>query len=434
MNYRSLAAFLEDLREAGELERIDTEVDACGEVAELARKSTLARGSALLFGIVKGRDLPVVANLFGTEARICRALGVNKLDEAVERIERLVSPPEKEGLFSKWLGSAEKNLAAGFAPRMVNSAACQQIVRLGGDVDLTRLPFVQDRLETCPTIAWAPIIAASEAGRTVSGRYNVQLLDHRRLAIGFADCDEPARVWREFQKRNEKMPLAIVLGGDPAFMLASAAVLPSEIDACSLAGAMRDKPLETAVCRSVDLPVPAEAEMVLEGYLDPQAPTAATSPMLSPLGDLTASRNVPVMHVTAITHRANPVYPAILYGRPPHEASCIARSLARIFLPVMKAAIEELVDYDLPEFAAGRFWAALSIRKSYAGQARRVVNAAWSMKPFRDARWLAIVDEDIDVHDLTAVMRSITANVHPQRDVWTQHDVCDRMAFDATRK
>jgi 4-hydroxy-3-polyprenylbenzoate decarboxylase len=230
------------------------------------------------------------------------------------------------------------------------------------------------------------------------------------------------------------MPLAIVLGGDPTFMLASAAVLPGEIDAPSLAGALSDKPLETAACRSGDLPVPAEAEIVLEGYLDPQTPTAATSPTLSPLGDLTASRDVSVMHVTAITHRANPVYPAILYGPPPHEASCMARSLARIFLPVMKAAIEELVDYDLPEFAAGRFWAAMAIRKSYAGQARRVVNAVWSMKPFRDARWLAIVDEDIDVHDPTAVMRSITANVRPQRDVWTQQDVCERMAFDATRK
>jgi 4-hydroxy-3-polyprenylbenzoate decarboxylase len=230
------------------------------------------------------------------------------------------------------------------------------------------------------------------------------------------------------------MPLAIVLGGEPAFMLASAVVLPGNIDACSLAGLFREKSLDVVACRTVDLLVPAEADIVLEGYLDPQTQPVAAGPMLSPIGELVASRPAPVMHVTAMTQRANPVYPSIIYGKPPHEASCIARMLARIFLPVMKAAIEELVDYDLPEFGAARLWATLSICKSYVGQARRVANAAWSMKPFRFAKWLLIVDEGIDAHDSTAVMAAMAANVNPLRDVWTQQDICERMAVDATRK
>jgi 4-hydroxy-3-polyprenylbenzoate decarboxylase len=237
------------------------------------------------------------------------------------------------------------------------------------------------------------------------------------------------------------------LGGEPAFMLASAAVLPGDIDACALAAVFREKPLEVVGCRTVDLAVPAEAEIVLEGSLDPQTPPVMGGPMLSPIGEMTAPRSAPVMQVTAITHRANPVYPAMVYGRPPHEASTIARAIKQIFLPVMRGAIEELVDYDLPEFGAARLWATISIRKNYAGQVQRVANAALALRPFWFAKWLVIVDEHIDAGDTTAVLAAMAANVNPTRDQWTQpalHDPYDpaavsetigqRLVVDATRK
>jgi 4-hydroxy-3-polyprenylbenzoate decarboxylase len=436
MNYRCLADFFEDLRDAGELERIDTEVDPCGEAADLARKYTHARGMTLLFSNLRGHDLPVVVNLFGTESRICRALDVKTLDEMSERITKLITLPSKEGILSKLLGSAQTSLLASIAPRTVKSAACQQIVRLGGDVDLFQLPLLRSSPDEKERILpSAPIITVSpDTQQSVTGRFDLQILDRRQLVVCFADHDEPARAWKEFRRRNEKMPLAIVLGGDPAFMLASAAVLPGEIDACSLAGLFREKPLEVAACRSVDLAVPAEVEIVLEGYLDPQTPPVATGPMLSSLGDMTPPRLAPTMQVTAMTQRANPVYPAIVYGRPPHEMSTIARALMRMFLPVMKSAIEELVDFDLPEFGAGRHWAAISIRKSYAAQSQRVAHAAAAMKPFWFAKWLVIVDEAIDVRDTTAVLAAMAAHVNPSRDIWPLSGVCDRIAIDATRK
>jgi 4-hydroxy-3-polyprenylbenzoate decarboxylase len=309
-------------------------------------------------------------------------------------------------------------------------------VRLGGDVDLLQLPLLRSTPDEKERILpSAPIItAAPDTQKFVTGRFDLQILDRRQLAVCFADYDEPARAWQEYRRRSEKMPLAIVLGGDPAFMLASAAVLPGEIDACSLAGLFREKPLDVAACRSVDLAVPAEAEIVLEGYLDPQIAPIATGPMLSPLGEMTPPRLAPVMHVTAMTQRANPVYPAIVYGRPPHEASTIARALMQIFMPVMKSAIEELVDFDLPEFGAGRHWAALSIRKSYAAQSQRVAHAAAALKPFWHAKWLVIVDEDIAVRDATSVLAAIATNVNPSRDIWPLSGVCERIVVDATRK
>jgi 4-hydroxy-3-polyprenylbenzoate decarboxylase len=273
------------------------------------------------------------------------------------------------------------------------------------------------------------------------------MFDRSRLAVGFADHEEPAQAWNEYRARGEKMPLAVVLGGDPIFMLASAAVLPGKIDACSLAGLLREKPLDVVACRSIELTVPAEADIVLEGHLDPQSPPVMAGPMLSLHGELTTARPMPVMQVTAITHRANPVYPAIVYGRPPHEASTIARAMKQIFLPMMKNAIEELVDYDLPECAAARHWATLSIRKSYPGHVQRVAHAACALKPFWLAKWMVIVEEDVDVSDWSSVTAAMSANVDPTRDVWMPPSVYDphdpaaspekigkRIIIDATRK
>jgi 4-hydroxy-3-polyprenylbenzoate decarboxylase len=448
MNYRSIADFLEALQESGELERVETEVDPLGEAALLARKTGQESGKAVLLSSIKGHDLPVVANLFGAESRICKVLGGKTLSELVERVKQAISAPNKDSVFAKLTGSSPASLLASIAPRTVKSAPCQQIARLGGDVDLFLLPLLKNADgEQERSIPFVPILSVSpDSGQPISGRFDLQLLDRRRLAVCFADYDEPARVWQEFRRRNEKMPLAAVLG-DPAFMLASAAVLPGKIDACSLAGLLREKPLDVVACRSIELAVPAEAEIILEGYLDPQTPPVMAGPMLSPLGELTPPRLAPVMHVTAITHRANPVYPAIVYGHPPHEACTIARSMKQIFLPVMKAAIEELVDYDLPEYSGARLWATLSIHKSYPGQVQRVAHAAAALKPFWFAKWLVIVDQEVDVRDTTAVMAAITAHAHPTRDIWMQQNIYDpydpaaipetigqRMVIDATRK
>ena len=243
------------------------------------------------------------------------------------------------------------------------------------------------------------------------------------------------------------MPLAVVIGGDPAFLLAAAAPLPAGSDVCAVAGLLREKPLDVVACRSVDLTVPAEAEIVLEGFCDPSQPPVMAGPFCGPTGHCTLPRPAPVMQVTALTHRANPIYAAMVPGRPPHEAVTVARAMQRVFLPLVRLAMPELVDYDLPEFAAARHWAAVSIRKTYAGQGRRAAHAAWGLRPLMFAKMLVVVDEDVDVRDHQQCLAAVAANFRPGRDIVIEQGPADpfdpaapagalgqKMAIDATRK
>jgi 4-hydroxy-3-polyprenylbenzoate decarboxylase len=243
------------------------------------------------------------------------------------------------------------------------------------------------------------------------------------------------------------MPLAVVIGGDPAFLLAASAPLPPSADVCAVAGLLRQKPLDVVACRGVDLIVPAEAEIVFEGYVDPSEPPVAAGPLCGPTGHATPPLVAPVMHVTALTQRANPIYAAMVPACPPHEAVTVTRAMQRVFLPVTRLAMPELLDYDMPEFAAARHWAAISIRKIYAGQARRAAHAAWGLRPMMFAKMLVVVDDDVDVHDQQAVSAAIASNMNPARDILIDQGPYDpfdpaatpgalgqRMAIDATRK
>jgi 4-hydroxy-3-polyprenylbenzoate decarboxylase len=251
----------------------------------------------------------------------------------------------------------------------------------------------------------------------------------------------------EYRARNQKMPLAVVIGGDPAFLLAAASPSPAGSDVCAVAGLLRERALDVVACRSVDLMVPAEAEIVLEGFCDPSAPPVMAGPFCGPTGHGTLPQPAPVMQVTALAHRANPIFAAMIPGRPPHEAVTVARAMQRVFLLLAQLAMAELVDYDLPEFAAARHWAAVAIRKTYAGQGRRAAHAVWGLRPMMFAKVLVIVDEDVDVHDHQQVLAAMAANIRPDRDIVIEQVPADpfdpaaslgalgqKMAIDATRK
>jgi 4-hydroxy-3-polyprenylbenzoate decarboxylase len=224
--------------------------------------------------------------------------------------------------------------------------------------------------------------------------------------------------------------------------------MPPGVDKWALAGLLREKPIDVVPCRTVELEVPAEAEIVIEGCVAPAEPPVEAGSLCTPSGHYAPARPVPVMHVTAVTHRANPVFPAMVPGCPPHEACVVRRALAGIFLPLLKLAIPELVDYDLPMFAAARHWATLSIEKTYAGQARRVAHAAWGLAQLTYAKLLVVVDEEVDVHDHRQVLSAMTTNVRPDRDVFffpqgppdpmdiatAPGELGHKMAIDATAK
>jgi 4-hydroxy-3-polyprenylbenzoate decarboxylase len=302
--------------------------------------------------------------------------------------------------------------------------------------------------ETGPSITAAALVTAEpDSHRLVAGRYHLPLLSRDRLGIAWTGPDGPARLLDEFRRRAGRMPVAAVLGGDPACLLAASAVLPAAADPWVLAGVLRDKPLDVVACRTVDLHVPADADFVLEGYIDPSEPFVEAGPIHTSLGHCTLPRPVPVMHVTAITHRANPVFPALVPGSTPDESCVIDHALVRIFQPLVRHAVPELVDYDLPLFGAVRQWAVLSIRKTYPGQARRVASLAWGLRPFLFAKVLVLVGEEVDVRDANRVLSEIVAHVDPSRDIFFHQGPPDpldpsqtpgtmghRMALDATAK
>ncbi len=243
------------------------------------------------------------------------------------------------------------------------------------------------------------------------------------------------------------MPLAVVLGGDPAGLLAAEAPLPPGADVSAVAGLLGGKPRELINCRTIELAVPADAEIVIEGFVDPSEPPVEVGQLVTPSGHCRVSPLTPVMHVTALTHRANPVLPAMIPGRPPTEATVIRRALHRIFLPLVRLAIPELVDYDLPSFGAARHVVVISIRKTYAGQARKVAHAVWGLRQLMFARLLVMVDEEVDVRGPEAVWSAVSDHVDPAADVVFQEGPSDpldsvappgalgrRMALDATVK
>ncbi len=454
MSYRRLAEFLEVLDQSSELVRVGVSVCPDLEAAEIVRRLRKKRGPAVLFGDIEGSDIPLVANVLGTESRICRALGVGSLEEMAERIDRLVRRPESQGWFERITSSSASVAMGKLSPLTVKTAACQQVVRLGADVDLGALPAPRsaDGESTRSITAGRLVTADVETGHAYVGRHDARLLDQARLAIHWNAHDIPAAMRSDYRAKNTAMPVAIVLGGDPAGLLAAMGPLPAGTDPVALAGLFREKACEQVRCRTLDLMAPADAEIVIEGFVDPAQPPLDERPLdgelaPGPMGYYLPLGPPAVMRVTAITQRANPVFPAIIPTGPTGEATVITRALRRILRPLVRLAIPELVDYEFPTFGAARHWAFVSFRKTHAGQAQRVAHAVWGLGEMMFSKLLVVVDEQVDVHDHGQVWAAIASHVDPGRDVGFGQGPVDpldsaaaegvsagRMVFDATAK
>lgn len=449
MSSYSLADFLEELAQAGELVRISPEVDPALEIAAVTERVGLASGPALLFGTVRGHSIPVLANLLGSEARICRALGVDCLADVAVRIAEMTRPGDPESWFEKLRAVPARAELKRLAPRTVRSGICQQVVRLGGDVDLRQIPALQSRPLERDRVATAAQIVSSAAGspEKAIGRCDVCLVDRDRVALAWLPHDDHARLLAEYARRREPMPLAVVLGGHPAALLAAMAPLPPNADRTAFAGLLRGKPLETVRCRTLDLEIDADAEIVLEGTIGPEEPLYDSGPLGLPGGFYRAPHSAPVMRVAAVTHRANPIFPAMVPGYAGDEASVVAGVLHRWLLPLVRTQIPELVDYDFPLAAASRYCGVVAIRKDYAGQGRKLASALWGMASLMHVKLWVIVDDGVDVADAASVWSAVSAHVAPERDVFVQQGppdlldpaaatavIASRMAIDATAK
>lgn len=484
----TLSDFIALLDKSGELARVKTKVSPILEIAQVCDRvckmpaphghqeldqSPAAKlgGKALLFENVEGSDIPVAINTFGSYWRVNQALGTDNLENLARRVQQLVKPEMPTTFMEKIKKVPELMKMASFPARTVRSGICQQVVLEGDKADLTRLPLIQcwpldGDLRSGQAMDQAAAAKASQAqagtGRYITlggvftqnpetgdrniGMYRVQQFGPRVCAMHWHMHHDGARHFRMYQKRGEKMPLAVVLGGESVLPYAATAPLPPGIEELLFAGFLNGAGIELVKCKTIDLEVPANAEIVIEGYVDPTEKL-----MEGPFGDHTGFYSLadwyPVFNITAITHRREPIYPTTIVGKPPMEDYFLGKATERIFLPLLQMMIPDILDYSLPISGVFHNCAFIKIKKEYPFQARRVMHAVWGAGQMSFTKFIVVVDEHVNVHNEQDVLFHLFSNCDPQRDIEVVHgpvDILDhaspekgagaKMGFDATVK
>jgi 4-hydroxy-3-polyprenylbenzoate decarboxylase len=412
---RDLRDWIALLEREGELIRVSAEVDPKLEVTEIVDRTVRAGGPALLFENPKGSGIPLLINQFGTEKRMCLAFGVESLDDIAVKLGEILEMQPPDGLAAKVRGLKTLKSIADSRPRTVKRGASQEVVLQGDDVDLARLP-----VQTCwpgdagPFITLPAVITRDpRTGQRNVGMYRMQVLGPRSTAMHW-QIHKDGRA--DYLFTECRMEVAVALGLDPISAYSASAPLPKHIDEFMMAGFLRGEPLELVKGVTVDLEVPAAAEIVLEGYIE-KGDLADEGPFGDHTGYYTAAEPFPVFNVTAITMRNDAIYPSIVVGKPPQEDAWLGKATERIFLPAVKMTVPEIVDYDLPVAGAFHNLCIVSIKKAFPGHAKKVMHAIWGLGMLSLTKGIVVVDEHVDVHDYAQVMFYVGANVDPKRDV-----------------
>jgi 4-hydroxy-3-polyprenylbenzoate decarboxylase len=411
-----LRAFIELLEREGELARVRPEVDPYLEMAEIADRASKAHGPALLFESPKrpageaGPGVRVLMNQLGSYRRLELALGA-PLDDIAQRIAGLLELQVPSGLVGKVKALGQLKELASYGPKLVKKAAFREVVV--EPPDLGRLPVLTTWPGDGGPFVTLPIVVTKDRqGRQNAGMYRLQVFDGQTTGMHWHIHHDGAANFREADGRLE---VAVALGTDPAITYAATAPLPPGISEFMFAGFLRGAPVELAPCATVDLAVPAAAEIVLEGYVDKDE-RRREGPFGDHTGYYSLADDYPVFHVTAMSHRRDPVYPATIVGRPPMEDAYLGKATERLFLPLLQLVQPDIVDMDLPIEGVFHDCAIISIRKSYPGQARKIMNAVWGMGQMMFTKFVVVVDEHVDVHDYSEVTWRVFNNVDPRRD------------------
>ncbi|MCX2979517.1 4-hydroxy-3-polyprenylbenzoate decarboxylase [Halieaceae bacterium IMCC14734] len=428
MKYKDLREFIQHLEARGELKRITVEVDPYLEMTEICDRTLKQGGPALLFENPRGYNTPVLANLFGTELRVALGMGqesLTALREVGELLAYLRQPDPPKGLRDAWDKMPVLKQVLNMAPKLLNNAPCQHHVKQGDDVDLTTLP-----IQTCwpgdagPLVTWPLVITRGpNKERQNLGIYRMQLLGKNKLIMRWLSHRGGALDYREWQQTNpgERYPVAVALGADPATTLGAVTPVPDGISEYAFAGLLRGAKTElvrcySPACREHDLQVPATAEYILEGYLEPGEEAEE-----GPFGDHTGYYNevdkFPVFTVDTITHRENPIYHSTYTGRPPDEPSILGLALNEVFIPILQKQFPEIVDFYLPPEGCSYRLAVITMRKEYPGHAKRVMMGAWSfLRQFMYTKFLIVTDDDVNARNWDDVIWAMTTRMDPQRD------------------
>ncbi|MDQ3876251.1 MAG: menaquinone biosynthesis decarboxylase, partial [Actinomycetota bacterium] len=428
----SLREWIRLLEREGELVRVAAEVDPHLEVTEIVDRTVKAGGPALLFENPKDAHHPLLINQFGTERRMSLAFGEPSLEDVARRLEDVLEMQPPQGLVEKVRGLKKLKSIADSLPKTVRSGPVHEVVLRGEEVDLTRLP-----IQTCwpgdagPFITLPAVITKDPGTGTRNvGMYRLQLVD-RRTTLMHWQIHKDGRM--DYLATDGQLEVVVALGLDPVTTYSASAPLPKHIDELMLAGFLRGEPVELVKAKTVDLEVPANAEIVLEGYVQ-QGELASEGPFGDHTGYYTPPEPFPVFHVTAMTMRRDAIYPSIVVGQPPQEDAWLGKATERIFLPAVRMTIPEIVDYDLPVAGVFHNCAIVSIRKRFPGHAQKVMHALWGLGMLSLTKAIVVVDEWVDVHNYEDVFFRVGANVDPKRDVLLTEGPLDHLDHAPTRQ
>jgi len=427
-----LRSWIALLEREGELVRVSAEVDPHLEVTEIVDRTVKAGGPALLFERPKGSSHPLLINQFGTERRMCLAFGVERLDDVAAKLEDVLEMQPPQGLVDKVRGLKKLKSIADSLPQTARRGPAQEVVLTGDEVDLGALP-----VQTCwpgdaaPFITLPAVITKDpRTGVRNVGMYRMQVLDRNTTAMHW-QIHKDGRA--DYLATDGRIEVAAALGLDPVTTYAASAPLPKHIDELMLAGFLRGEPVQLVKGKTVDLDVPANAEIVLEGYIDKDELTAE-GPFGDHTGFYTAAEPFPVFHVTAVTMREDAIYSSIVVGKPPAEDAWLGKATERIFLPAVRMTVPEIVDYDLPVAGVFHNCCIVSIRKAFPGHAKKVMHAIWGLGMLSLTKAVVVVDEHVDVHDYEQVFFYVGANVDPGRDVLITEGPLDHLDHSPTHQ
>jgi 4-hydroxy-3-polyprenylbenzoate decarboxylase len=451
MAYKGLGDFIAAIEGRGELRRVQVEVDPELEITEIADRVMRSNGPALLFERVKGSAYPLLINAMGSESRMALALGARSLDEKAQSIEKLLDWAWSKARDPSILGSLPGALpkipaVLSLMPKRVARPPCREVI--SDSEGFSTLPVIKCWPEDGGRFLTLPIVCTRDpdTGEQNMGMYRMQVYDDRTAGMHWHVHKDGARIFAKHAERGMRMPVSVALGCDPAVTYASTAPLPEGLWEMIFAGFLRGKPAHMAKASLSDIDVPADAEFVLEGYVDP-----AESRLEGPFGDHTGFYSLqddyPVFHLERITRRKSPIYPATIVGIPPKEDCWMAKATERLFLPFLKRLCPEIADLAMPLEGVFHNCVIVSIRKRYPGQARKVMNFIWGMGQMMYTKLIVVVDDDISLRDLSMVAWRAFNNIDAARDLVLSEGPLDaldhssprprygtRLGVDATRK
>ncbi len=457
MAYGDLREFVKRLEREGELKRVKAEVDPVLEIAEVVQRVQAQPGPrgnpggvALLFEKCKGSRYPLLINAFGSERRMELAFDVNRLDDVAARIRGFLDMQTPQGLFDKLKMLPKLAELGSFFPKVVKDGVCKEVVHKGSDVNLFDLPILKCWPQDGGRFITFPLVFTKnpETGKRNVGMYRMHVYDERTTGMHWQTQKHGAEHFRRARLANPDgtIPVSVAIGSDPTTTLGGILPIPPDLDEMMFSGFLKREPVELVKCETNDLEVPANAEVVLEGFVNLNEMRTE-----GPFGDHTGFYSLegeyPVFHVECVTHRKDPIYLATVVGRPPQEDFYMGHAIERVFLPLMKMQHSEIVDVSMPAEGIVHNLMIVAIRKSYPGHARKVMNAIWSLGQAMFTKTIVVVDHDVNVHDYKEVVWKALCAIDPERDVQfvlgpvdtldhaaRLQDFGSKMGIDATRK